>query len=325
MPGSAARVLLLLDLLQSAGTRTRRELADLLEVDERTVRRGIEHLRDLDIPVESIRGRYGGYRLAPGYRLPPLMLDDDEALAVLFALSGAATTGGPGSRIAAATAMAKLRRALPERLVERAAALQHAAATAQDGFVDEQPDPGVLLTIGEAVRTGTPLTIDYLDRRGEPSRRAIHPYDLVVLGGRWYVSGYDVSRHAQRTFRCDRIRTARTAPGHFRRPDAPTPDLAAQFASADYRHTVRLRVRAGRRQLQDWLPATVAIIEPEADGWHRITIHADRLDWVPRLLLRIDAPIVIDGPPELHAAAAAAAARLIAMAGPNHGSTPTAT
>lgn len=314
MPRPAARVLLLLDLLQSAGTRTRKELASELAVDERTVRRYVEHLRDLDIPVESVRGRYGGYRLAPGYRLPPLMLSDDEALAVLFALSqSAAAARSPGSQTAAATAIAKLRRALPQRLVERASVLQEAVVAAQGGAADEQPDPGVLLTVGEAVRTRTPLDVGYVNRADERTRRTVHPYELVVLQGRWYLIAYDTTRHTVRTFRCDRILDARTARGHFERPVTDPIDLAAEFASADYQYTVTLQVQAPIEQLEGWLPRTVATIEPGADDWQRVVIRAERLDWLPQRLLAIEAPVTIEGPPELKAVLTAAAARLAAM------------
>src|SRR5438045_6712124 len=124
MPRPTARVLALLEILQGGGTHTALELAKRLEVDERTVRRYAEHLIDLDVPVESVRGRYGGYRLAPGYRLPPLMLGDDEALAVLLGLvagrrTGLTTTTGTASE----TAAAKIRRVLPERLTRRLDAL----------------------------------------------------------------------------------------------------------------------------------------------------------------------------------------------------------
>src|SRR6185437_4189920 len=116
----AGRVLTLLELLQSGGVRTAAELAERLGVDERTIRRYVEHLLDLEIPVESVRGRYGGYRLARGFRLPPLMLGDDEALAVLLGLlegrrSGLAAAFGPAGE----TAAAKIRRVLPTRLGER--------------------------------------------------------------------------------------------------------------------------------------------------------------------------------------------------------------
>ena len=129
MARPTARVLSLLELLQSGGVRTVTELAGRLGVDERTVRRYVDHLIDLDVPVESVRGRYGGYRLAPGYRMPPLMLSDDEALAVMLGLiagrrTGLVITTGTASE----TAAAKIRRALPDRLARRhAVALRRVA------------------------------------------------------------------------------------------------------------------------------------------------------------------------------------------------------
>ena len=243
------------------------------------------------------------------------MFSDDEALAVLFALSERAVAErNPASRAATATAIAKLRRALPQRLIERATVLQEAALAAHGEERHGEPDPGVLLTVGEAVRTGTPLTIDYADRAGEPTTRTIHPQEIAVLQGRWYLTAYDTTRHATRTFRCDRIARARTAPGHFRRPTAGPTDLAAQFATADYRYTVRLRVRATAEQVEAWLPRTVATVEPGTDGWQQVTIRAERLDWLPVRFMSIDAPIVVEGPPELRATLQAAARRLAAAA-----------
>ena len=125
MARPAARVLTLLELLQSGGVRTVAELAERLGVDGRTVRRYVDHLLDLDVPVESVRGRYGGYRLAPGYRMPPLMLSDEEALAVLLGLvagrrSGLMTLSADiGAGTASETAAAKIRRVLPQRLAAR--------------------------------------------------------------------------------------------------------------------------------------------------------------------------------------------------------------
>ena len=152
MARPTARVLSLLELLQSGGVRTVAELAGRLGVDERTVRRYAGHLIDLDVPVESVRGRYGGYRLASGYRMPPLMLCDDEALAVLLGLiagrrTGLVTTTGAASE----TAAAKIRRVLPERLARRLdAVLGSLAFTAPPGEAPA-PDTGILLSIAEVL------------------------------------------------------------------------------------------------------------------------------------------------------------------------------
>jgi len=126
-----ARVLALLDILQMGGTRTQRELAQRLGVDERTVRRYVDHLVDLDVPVESVRGRYGGYRLAPGYRMPPLMLTDAEAVAVLLGLTGARrATLDPDAALAVESAEAKVRRVLPRALAARPKLRRQLAAQA---------------------------------------------------------------------------------------------------------------------------------------------------------------------------------------------------
>src|SRR5580658_7404639 len=153
MARPAARVLSLLELPQSGGVRTVTELAGRLDVDERTVRRYVDHLLDLDVPVESVRGRYGGYRLAAGYRMPPLMLSDDEALAVLLGLVAGRRTGLMTSAgTASETAAAKIRRALPERLARRLdAVLGSLAFTAPPGQAPV-PDTGVLLSVADAVR-----------------------------------------------------------------------------------------------------------------------------------------------------------------------------
>src|SRR6187402_1726033 len=130
MPRPTARVLALLELLQSGGTRTAAELAERLGVDERTVRRYVAHLLELDVPVETVRGRYGGYRIGVGYRLPPLMLSDDEAVAAVLGLAGIARSGPTSVRTAAETASAKIRRVLPDRLAGRVPGLLGVRSTA---------------------------------------------------------------------------------------------------------------------------------------------------------------------------------------------------
>ena len=150
-----ARVLMLLDILQAGGTRTLRELAERLGVDERTVRRYVDHLLDLGVPVESVRGRYGGYRLAPGYRMPPLMLTDDEALAVILGLNGARRAAlDPDAAAAVESAAAKVRRVLPQAIAARLGTLV-AATSYTDGRGPVAPETGILLAVaGAAVEVG---------------------------------------------------------------------------------------------------------------------------------------------------------------------------
>src|SRR3954447_23443372 len=167
MTRPAARVLTLLELLQSGGVRTMAELADRLGVDGRTVRRYVGHLIDLDVPVESVRGRYGGYRLAPGYRMPPLMLTDEEALAVLLGLVAGRRTGlATATDTASETAAAKIRRVLPERLTRGLDRRWDSLAFTKRAGEPVTPDAGTLLTIADAVRHHRPVSIRYTNRDG---------------------------------------------------------------------------------------------------------------------------------------------------------------
>jgi predicted DNA-binding transcriptional regulator YafY len=357
MARPTAQVLTLLELLQSGGVRTMAELADRLSVDPRTVRRYVGHLIDLDVPVESVRGRYGGYRLAPGYRLPPLMLSDDEALAVLLGLTAArrsgltasspsALTGAAGpaaasaanstvSFTAAETAAAKIRRVLPTRLAAQLDALLESLAftspyapasspssssASPPGSKASSPSSGsasppgskasspsspaaapssaILLTLADAVRHHRPVAIRYTG--GHRSDRTLHPYGLVSHNARWYVTGLDTTVGDDRTFRLDRIADARTLPGSFEPPPGidPAQRVLDSLAAAPYSHEVTLRIQGTAAQIRTRLPAGVAAIH-EGDPWCRVDIHAESLDWIPRVLAHLDLPFAIDRPTEL--------------------------
>jgi predicted DNA-binding transcriptional regulator YafY len=325
----AARVLILLELLQSGGVRTVAELADRLGVEGRTVRRYVDHLIDLDVPVESVRGRYGGYRLAAGYRMPPLMLSDEEALAVLLGLvagrrAGLMTAAGTASE----TAAAKIRRVLPDRLARRLdTVLRSLAFTAPPGEFpapeSTAPESAVLLCVADAVRHHRPVSIRYTGVDGRRSERTLHPYGLVAHSGRWYVTGADPGIGEDRTFRLDRIADARTLPGSFEPPAGldPAQRVLSGLATAPYRYQVTLRIQATAEQIRARLPASVASIEsaaagedPRAEGWLRVDLRAERLDWVPAVLASLDRPFVIERPDELRGLVAALAERLAASA-----------
>src|SRR5919112_1840141 len=213
------RVLALLEMLESGGTRTVAELASRLEVDERTVRRYVEHLLDLGVPVESLRGRLGGYRLAPAYRMPPLMLNDDEALAVLLGLVSGRRAGTlPVTGSARETAMAKIRRVLPERLTRRLDAVLDSVAYTASRPEPETPDSATLLPLADAVRHHRPVTLRYTDREGR--------------------------------------RTVRTLPGSFTPPAGldPAQRVLDGFATAAYRHEVSLHINATLQRIRTRLP-----------------------------------------------------------------------
>ncbi|WNM30352.1 YafY family protein [Streptomyces sp. Li-HN-5-11] len=312
MARPTARVLALLEILQAGGTRTVADLAGRLGVDERTVRRYIDHLVDLDVPVRSVRGRYGGYRLAPGYRMPPLMLTDEEALAVLLGLVAGRRAGLVTTTVAAAeSAAAKVRRVLPEALARRLDALLSTADFTAPARPVAAPETDVLLMLAEAARDRRPVAVAYTAWNGRRSERTVHPYGIVAHSGRWYVTGADSVSGEVRTFRLDRIETATALPGSYEVP--PDFDPAAQvlsgLARVPYRHEVSLRVQGTADQVRSRLPAGIATVRElpasgaGADGgdWVRVRLRAERLEWVPSVLAWLNLPFVIEYPEALRA------------------------
>lgn len=311
-----ARVLALLEILQSGGTRTVAELAGRLDVDERTVRRYVEHLVDLDIPVRSVRGRYGGYRLAPGYRMPPLMLTDEEAFAVLLGLVAGRRAGLITTSVAAAeSAVAKVRRVLPEALGRRLDALLETAGFTAPARTALSAEAEVLLTVAEAARDRRPVELSYLAGHGGASERVVHPYGVVAHSGRWYLTGFDSASEQVRTFRVDRIKTVGTSAGNFEVPTDfdPAERVLTALAETPYRHEVSVRIQATPEKIRSVFPPSVAILEESGD-WVLATIQAQRLDWIPPLLASLDRPFVVERPDDLRDLVRGLADRLAAHA-----------
>ncbi|MCR6688788.1 YafY family protein [Cellulomonas sp.] len=286
MTRPTGRVLAMLELLQTGGQRTVGELADRLGVDERTVRRYAEHLTDLGIPVRAQRGRYGGYRLAPGYKLPPLMLTDDEAVAVVLGLrvaerAGLATT----DHAAAASALAKVSRVLPDALRRR---LDHLLTTAQftaPARAASPADADTLLDLTAAARARRTVAITYTAWDGRESQRDLDVYGVVFHAGRWYATGYDHERDDVRTFRVDRIASVRPAAGGFVVPadfDARA-QVEGGIAAAGWSHEVRVVLRTSPAQARERLPRSVGRLTEHPDG-ALLETRAERLDGMARLL-----------------------------------------
>ena len=317
MTRPTARVLALLEILQAGGTRTVAELADRLGVDERTVRRYVEHLIDLDIPVRSVRGRYGGYRLAPGFRMPPLMLTDEEALAVLLGLVAGRRAGLVTTSVAAAeSAAAKVRRVLPEVLGRRLDALLATADFTLPSRRVATAETGVLLTLAEAARHRRPVALTYTSWGGRRSERTLHPYGIVAHSGRWYVTGADSDRGEVRTFRLDRIETAEVLAGSFEVPEGfdPRDRVLSGLAEVPYLHEVSLRVRGTVEQVRAQLPAGTVTVQEHDDEWVRVVLRAEKLEWVPRLLAWLNRPFVIEYPDALREHVRELAGRLVSYA-----------
>ncbi|NUP28796.1 MAG: YafY family transcriptional regulator [Nocardia sp.] len=324
MADPTARALQLLELLQSAPMRTVAELAERLGVDERTVRRDVARLGAAGVHVESVRGRYGGYRLAPGRRVLPIVFSSAEVVAVFLGLAHA--QGVPGeSEIAVQTALSKIKRAMrPDDAKRIDAVLERMPRGTGHGVAD--PDPAVMLALAESVSRRRVVDLRYRDGEGVPSRRRVHPYGLATHTGRWYLVALDLEKREERTFRVDRIRAVRLLPETFaapRRPDVAT-RLVEHFADAAYCWRVVLRIRATEAGIRAHLPPSVARLEQldravdvaggSGPPWYRAEIRAESLEWLPAVLAALDCEVVIDRPDELRDLVRAAATRMLRAA-----------
>lgn len=323
MARPTVRVLALLEILESGGLRSATELAETLAVDERTVRRYIEHLTELDVPVESVQGRYGGYRLAPGYRMPPLMLTHDEALATLLGLVAGRRAGLATSSVTAAdSTIGKLRRVLPRELGRQLDALLASTTFTAPATAAIGPETSVMLALAEAVAGRRTVSLRYTDREGHETQRTLQPYGLVAHSGRWYIVGFDTGKHEMRMFRLDRIRRLRPSPGSFEPPadfDAATFVLSS-LARVPYAYDVSVLIRGTLDRIRSAFPPGLAMIDeirsPDPhEPWCRVSIRAERLEWIPPLLASLDCAFEIERPAELRSHVTALAQRLAASAG----------
>lgn len=309
------RVLTLLEVLQSHARLTGAELADRLGTDVRTVRRYAAHLRELGIPVEAERGRYGGYRLARGYRLPPLVLTNDEALAVVLGLLAAERLGMGTAAPATAGALAKIERVLPHGLREPLAAMQETLSFTAGAVIGQAPGTGVLLALAQASRARKTVGISHRSWREEHTDRDIDPYGVVFHAGRWYVVGHDHLRDSLRTFRIDRITAVTSRAGGFTAPDGfdPVAHLTSTLAQAPYPWQVEVTIHGPLDQIARRLPGSTVALTAQPTG---VLMHAraERLDGMAHLLASLEWPFTIHQPEELRQAIRDLAAQLTASA-----------
>jgi predicted DNA-binding transcriptional regulator YafY len=316
---ASARLLRLLSLLQSRRSWTGPQLADRLGVGVRTVRRDVERLRTLGYPVEAEPGVAGGYRLGAGASLPPLLLDDEEAVAVAVALRTAASGTVAGIEDTAMHALAKLEQVLPARLRRRVRAVGTYAVPTIGGA--PAVDPEVLAAIAAACRDGEGLRFGYRSYDGEASRRSVEPHRLVHLGRRWYLVAWDLDRADWRSFRIDRITTP-LSPGARFRPRRPPPGGAAGFAArgamdARNRWPAEVVLHAPIDAVRAHVPQTVGTLEPI--DHERCLLHTGA-DWLGGLAVYI-AAIGVDfevrEPPELIAELRTLGERFLRASGPS--------
>jgi predicted DNA-binding transcriptional regulator YafY len=264
---TSARLLRLLSLLQARRDWTGSDLAERLGVTPRTVRRDVDRLRALGYPVHGSVGLAGGYRLGAGAALPPLLLDDEEAVAVAVGLRTAAGGTVAGIAESSVRALTKLEQVLPPRLRQRVAALESMTVPLTPS--GPTVEPGTLTTIAAACRDHQRLRFDYRDGDGRESTRTTEPHRLVATGWRWYLVAYDVDRHAWRTYRVDRLRPVLPTGPRFAPRDPPA-DVAAyvsqSVSSAPYRYQARILFHAPADAVVDRTSPTAGRLEPVDDG-----------------------------------------------------------
>ena len=309
------RVLTLLELLQSHPRLAGSELAGRLGTDVRTVRRYVAHLRELGIPVEAERGRHGGYRLARGYRMPPLMLTNDEALAVVVGLLAAERLGMSMTTPANSGALAKIERVLPHGLREPLAAMRETLSFTANTVTAQAPETGVLLALAQASRARTTVGISYLSWRQEQTERDLDPYGVVFHRGRWYAVGRDHRHDSLRTFRIDRIASVAARTQAFTAPDGfdPVTYLASALARVPYRWDVEVLIHGPLDDVARRLPRSAATLTAGTAG---VVMHAkaERLDGMAHLLASLEWPFTIRRPGELRQALKDLAGQLTAAA-----------
>ena len=312
MLATTARLLELLEMLQERPVTAGGEIADRLAVDRRTVRRYIAALQALGIPVEGERGAGGGYRLRPGYRLPPLMLTDDEAVAAVLGLSAARRLGLDIAADGADRALAKIHRVLPATLRRRVEALQ-----ATLGFtVPATPVVPVagqaVLELAAAIRLRQRVRASYESFTGTLTGRELSPHGLVVHAGRWYLAAYDHGRGALRTFRVDRMRHITVTTGAAADPGDGFDAVAyvsRSLARVPWTWQVEVLLHAPPQEVAPCLPAALAELAADGDGT-LLRMRVDSLDWMAGILAGLGCDFTVRAPGELRARVRALADRL---------------
>jgi predicted DNA-binding transcriptional regulator YafY len=299
----ATRLLAMLEVLQARGRVSGRELAERLEVDPRTVRRYAVKLEELGIPVEAERGPYGGYRLRPGYKLPPLMLTDDEAAVVVLGLVAARHTGIATQGSGLDNALAKILRVLPTELRDRVAALEESLTTIWASSRATPPATEVALTLAHAIRTKRRVRIQYATPGRAESDRVVAPYGLVFHSGRWYLAAHDDRTGEIRTFRVDRVSEAETRPESVAVPEGfdAADHVARSIAGAPWGTEIEVVFQTTLEEARRRIPRTIGEPEQVEEGV-LLRAQTNDLDAAAREVARLGWPFTVRRPPELRAA-----------------------
>ncbi|PVC65275.1 YafY family protein [Streptomyces sp. CS081A] len=315
MTDTPARLLHLLSLLQTPREWPGSELAERLSVSPRTIRRDIDRLRDLGYPVEATLGAVGGYRLVAGTAMPPLLLDDEEAVAIAVGLRAGAGHAIEGVEEASVRALAKLEQVLPARLRHRVSTLQNATIplTRGDGATVA---PATLTALAGAVTGREKLRFGYRAGDGAETKRLVEPYRLVSTGYRWYLVAYDLGRADWRTFRVDRVSDPLATGARFTPRELPADDAAQMLTRSTARSQPELDLDVSFEAPADFVTARLpAHLAPAATGPATCRLRArtaDSVEWLALRLALVDAPFAVHGPEPLRAYVEGLAGRLAA-------------
>jgi predicted DNA-binding transcriptional regulator YafY len=308
------RLLAVLEMLQSERSWSGAGMARRLGVNERTVRRLVARLEAMGVPVTADRGRGGGYALRSGFRLPPMMFTDDEAIALAIGLRAARALGLAGAAPAVTAAQAKLERVLPPGPRSRVRALDESLAI-DLGVRRPSGDDAVFATLGVAAHGRRRVRIGYRDGSGRTSERTVEPYAIAFRGGCWYAVGWCRERRDLRSFRVDRIERIETLPERFEPPagfDA-LGYLSESIASIPRAHAVEVVLDTDLATARREVFPAFGVLEPVAGGV-RLRGHADDLAWFARELSRLPFGFAIRRPAALRTALAAQSTRLARLA-----------
>lgn len=303
MASTSERTLRLLSLLESRRYWPGAELAGRLGISARTLRRDIDRLREFGYPIQARRGADGGYQLAAGTALPPLVVDDEEAVALAVGLQAAAQRPVEGIAESSVRALAKMVQVMPARLRRQVEALGAMTVPASwEGTAGPGVDPGVLTAAALACRDSERLRFSYTAADGRPSSRHVEPHRLVSLGRRWYLVGYDLERQAWRSFRLDRLAAPRGTGARFRPRQLPAADAAAfvraGISNVTAVHHVAVLFEAPAAAVRERIGRWAAVEEAGA-GRCLARMTADSLDWPVMAVGAVGAEFRVISPPEL--------------------------
>ena len=309
-----SRVLTVLELLQSRPSITGPELAARLEMDVRTVRRYIMHLQDVGIPVEATIGRYGGYRLRPGFKLPPLMLTEEEATAIMLGLLGTSWLEIGQSSVAVEGALAKVSRVLPLRARERLNAMaSHLFFFSHQR--EARPNVSLVINLSEAIGQQQRIAMNYRSHLDQLTHRKVEPYGMVGWNGHWYLVGYCCLRQDYRTFRLDRIQQVELLEEPFERPegfDCRT-YVMEQNSGKEAGFDIEVEFQAPLYTVQQKIPASYGSLTATPTG-ALFQYQYDDIESQARYLMSLNLPFVIHHPPELREALRRLAEEMVQIA-----------